>query len=342
MTPITVKPSTLPVPTPPAPATAEAGSIDDLRAALDRCAAMLDHGRPAQGLAILVIALEAARTRRTTEQWRAAVRAARSHAVIPRLHEDPYFGEVFRKVRGRAGDAQSLDYVYGHRTLPPTVTSLGRALFDISTTAPIAVAMRARSRYLSEAIQKLCLQIPIPVVVSVGCGHVRELDDIPADMLDHATIIGLDPDSDAVATVARAHGSRVWAMTASTRHLLTGRATLPPAHLIYAPTLYDQLEDRTAFALTQQLLGALRPGGMLLVPTLTPANTERAYLELVADWWMEYRDDFGMQALGIGAIPPGRRDDFVVSTRTLVSGRVACLEVRAVGGGARHLRLERD
>jgi hypothetical protein len=110
----------------------------------------------------------------------------------------------------------------------------------------------------------------------------------------------------------------------SVRDVLTGKRQLAPAQLIYASGLFDYLEPRAGALLVKRMFGALEPGGSLLVPNLTPANDEIAYLEAIMDWWMVYRTEAEMRQLAASA-HLGRSARVQVSSTS--QGRVAWLRI---------------
>jgi len=250
----------------------------------------------------LALELAAIRSKSDSNAWRYHARKSYVHPIHGRLREDPYIDDAFRKRRGFAGDAATLDFVYGHRSVP-TTTRLGKSLFAVTTAVPIAEAVRERCRHIASRIRETCESGPTPTIVSIACGHMRELHLVPGDLLSAARLIGLDQDPQAIRDLAVLHrGLRLVPMNATIRSLLTGTCQIPKAHLIYASGLYDYLEYRTALQLTQILGRRLYPGGVLLLSNLSPHNEEIAFMEAVMDWWMVYRSVEEMTDLATGAV----------------------------------------
>jgi O-methyltransferase involved in polyketide biosynthesis len=237
------------------------------------------------------------------------------------MMNDPYTAAAFAKTRGYAGDADTLDFVYRHRCAPSQTTPLGRRLFQITTDVPIACAVRARTRYLADLVAETLAASPAATIVSIACGHMRELDGLELSAANRARVYGFDHDATTLVQLTRTYGAAVAARPASVRQLLSRPEIVPTADLIYAAGLFDYLEDRVASLLIRRLRSRLAPGGTLAVTNLTGQNAEIAYMESVMDWWMVYRDDEAVRRLAA--------DEDEVRTRMLVDGRVSCLELQA-------------
>jgi len=288
----------------------------------DDCARGFAGGEIESAMADFVAALAEIRAAASHEHWQRIAAAIVAHPVHALMMNDPYTAAAFGKSRGYAGDASTLDFVYRHRCPPGDTTPLGRRLFQITTDAPIACAVRARTRYLADLVVEQLAISPDATIVSIACGHMRELDGLELAANEGFHLFGFDHDPITVEQLTRAYGARVAAKRASVRHLLSHPDIVPAADLIYAAGLFDYLDDRAASLLIRRLRSRLAPGGTLVVTNLTERNSEVAYMESVMDWWMVYRDDEALRTLS-GA------DRSEMRTRTLVDGRVSCLELQA-------------
>jgi len=288
----------------------------------DACTRGMVRGEIETAMAEFVTALAGMRAAVPPDQWRRIAATIVAHPVHALMMNDPYTAGAFGKGRGYAGDADTLDFVYRHRHPPSDTTPLGRRLFQITTDAPIACAVRARTRYLGDLVAERLTASPSATIVSIACGHMRELDGLEVPVWQQDRIYGFDHDALTLGQLTRTYGAQVAARRASVRHLLSHPDTVPTADLIYASGLFDYLEDRAASLLIRRLRSRLAPGGTLVVTNLTGCNSELAYMEAVMDWWMVYRDDAALRTLA-GA----RASD--VRTRMLAGGRVSCLELKA-------------
>jgi len=290
----------------------------------DGCARGIERGHIEPAMAEFVAALAATRAAAPHELWRRIAATIVADPVHALMMNDPYTAAAFEKTRGYAGDADTLDFVYRHRPAPSQTTPLGRRLFQITTDVPIACAVRARTRYLADLVAETLAASPAATIVSIACGHMRELDGLDLPATNGARIYGFDHDTTTLERLTRTYGTHVAARPASVRQLLSRPEIIPAADLIYAAGLFDYLEDRAASLLIRRLRSRLAPGGTLAVTNLTGQNAEIAYMESVMDWWMVYRDDEAVRRL---AADPDQ--GVQMRTRMLVDGRVSCLELRA-------------
>jgi extracellular factor (EF) 3-hydroxypalmitic acid methyl ester biosynthesis protein len=286
------------------------------------CARGIAGGEIESAMAGFVAALAEIRAAVPHEHWRRIAATIVAHPVHGLMMNDPYTAAAFGKGRGYAGDASTLDFVYRHRCPPSETTPLGRRLFQITTDVPIACAVRARTRYLADLVAEKLAVSPDATIVSIACGHMRELDAMDLPATERAHVYGFDHDPITLEQLTRTYGTQVAAKRASVRHLLSHPDIVPAADLIYAAGLFDYLEDRAASLLIRRLHSRLAPGGTLVVTNLTECNSEVAYMESVMDWWMVYRDEEALRTLS-------RADRSEMRTRMLVGGRVSCLELQA-------------
>ena len=292
----------------------------------DRTKALIDQGDAAAAQTDINLKLGSLRATSSQEEWRSACVLLRQHPVHALLVEDAFIGAAYRKLRGYPGDAAMLDYLYEYPPLDDVAGSaIGRALCRASLNRPIVAAIRTRRDFIAGAIRETMARVSNPIVVSVACGHMRELQCIDASA-SGLTVIGLDQDANTVETLRTLHPTvQLRATAATVRSIVERQIDLPPADLVYASGLYDYLPDRAAIALTIALTRCLRPGGLLLVPNLTPANDEIAYLEAVADWWMIYRTRDDLRVLGNAA--ESSDEGLETSVMDLADGRIACLAI---------------
>ena len=297
-------------------------TVSSIDVACDECVYGIERGEVEFAMNAFVTALADTRTSVSGEEWRRMAATVVAHPAHALMMNDPYTAAAFEKKRGYAGDASTLDFVYRHRAAPPGTARVGERLLQITTDAPIACAVRARTRYLADLVAGVLAISPDATVVSIACGHMRELDMLQHPATSRARIYGFDHDPLTLDELTRAHRGRVAARPASVRQLLAHPDIVPAADLIYAAGLFDYLDERAATLLIQRLQSRLTPDGMLVVTNLTPSNPERAYMEAVMDWWMVYRDEADLKRLADG-LPLDAR------TKALAGGRVSCLELRA-------------
>jgi extracellular factor (EF) 3-hydroxypalmitic acid methyl ester biosynthesis protein len=283
------------------------------------------HPRPA--IEELVALLATLRDSVRLETWRSAVSLARPRLQYGFLHEDPYTQDAYRKPRGYAGDAATLDFVYRYRSAEGA-TSLGQELFAISTDVPMSRAVRTRCIHLSEIITDSLQRHPGATIASIACGYMRELHLVPPGLLHRARVFGVDQDARTVHELTTLYPHlRTTPICLPIRRLVSGEVAIPQADLIYAAGLYDYLDDQVAAKLTACLLRQLRPGGKLVIANLTSQNEERAFMEVVMNWWLVYRDEDQLRRMAEHAIESG--NGTIEEVYSMADGRVSWITLRS-------------
>jgi hypothetical protein len=293
-----------------------------LVAACGRCERGLKNGAVEQSVTEFIAALAALRAHASRAAWRRTVGVVRAQPVHAMLLEDPYIAAAFANSRTGAGaGAATLDFVHRYREAPSSTSASGRRLFRISTDLPVACAVRARTRFIADAISARAAARTGATIVAVGCGYMREMEWLDPWTDATAQVVGIDPDDDAVAHVKRSYGGVVTARRITVKHMLSRLDAVPRADMIYASELVDRLDDRAAATLIRRLRARLATGGVLTIATLTPQNDEMAFMEATMNWWIAGRDQ---HALGRLAGSQG------IDARTcgLMGGRVACLRIQ--------------
>jgi extracellular factor (EF) 3-hydroxypalmitic acid methyl ester biosynthesis protein len=292
---------------------------DALAACYARCHHTLEHDSAAAALDQFIDESWQIRAGGDAADWKHAAMAMHHSAVHRQLLADPYTRDAFTKPRGYPGDADTLDYVYEYRG-PDGADDVGRSLFAVTTSAPIARAVRSRCVELAMLVSS---SDPTAVVVSVGAGHMRELHQVQDP--GRRVFVAIDHDAQTLQRTEALHPScQVVPFKATAREFVSGRIQTPPGDLIYSAGLFDYLRTPSAIAVLGALFQSVKPGGLLVVANLTAANPEIAYMETAMDWWMQYRAESELLALvGKTGIDPS-----LATTHTTYDGRVAWLNVR--------------
>jgi len=221
-------------------------------------------------------------------------KAAREHPLTGYLYQCPFTAHSARRPRGYAGDAQLIDYIYGHRDRTRDVrrsTAIGRRILHANIDRPAPLAVRARRQIVADVLSQVAMRTRRARVLSVACGHARELELIDDALLDRiATFVGFDQDARSLEVAAgyRLGDQCVQAKCASILDLLKD-AQLDGFDLIYSSGLYDYLSDRVCQRLTGNLFERLLPGGTLLLANFLPDLPDAGYMELFMDWSLIYR-----------------------------------------------------
>lgn len=235
--------------------------------------------------------------------WTAAVQALRGHPIHQAILASPISGRAFRKPRGYAGDAVLLDAIYGMGPRARGVSSVGHAVCAVEYESHATRSTRARKARLAREFDRAADRHGLARVLSLACGHLREVECSEAAQNGRLRIVAVDQDADSVGVVAQAYAHwGVAARTGTVGDALKGRFDRSAFHLVYAAGLYDYLEARLATALTLRLFQCVAPGGHLLIPNFTPDFLDIAYLEACQDWHLLYRDETQMREL-LAAVP---------------------------------------
>ena len=247
-------------------------------------------------------ALGHARAVLRTDLWLAFIHQCRQHPVCARLLEDPLTRRSFTKPRGYPGDAELLDLIYARDWRaggagPPT--ALGEVIFRHTVDCQAMAAVRHRRELLAGMIDELSDRRRGAAMLSVGCGHLRELRLSTAMARGEVRrFVGLDQDRASLAVVEQewAEGD-VEAVAGSIEALWDGELRDQRFDFVYTAGLCDYLGEARAQGLTRRMFEMVRPGGRLLVANYHPGVSDVGYLETFMDWRLLYRDDAAMARL---------------------------------------------
>lgn len=264
--------------------------------ALDRAFQDLesDPSNSAQAIADLNTTLERVRQQQDTFGWQATIAECRRHPVCRLIHEDPLTRRAFERPRGYPGDPELLDIIYTRdwRGLMPEPTELGQAVFAHTIDRRVPSAVRARRDLLSRLIGNTCDRKRAPHILSVGCGHLRELLFSPEFLAGRVgRFVGLEQDVQCLEEVARSFpASTIETVPGSLQLLFNGTLAHESFDYIYSAGVFDRIDDSLAQRLTRRLFEMLRPGGRLLVDNFQPGLEDSGYMEAFMDWRIVYRD----------------------------------------------------
>jgi extracellular factor (EF) 3-hydroxypalmitic acid methyl ester biosynthesis protein len=244
------------------------------------------------GMEKFVIGLNAIRQSVTPAEWGAMINDdIAPHPIRPKLHEEPFTRRAYEKPRGYPGDAPMLDLIYGDQ--PPTerLTKFGARLHEWASHEPAFRSVRERRQILASLIDKIAAEHPMPRILSLACGHLREAQRSEAVRAGAiGEFVAADQDTESLALIEREQSKhRVKPVAMAIRRFLAAPTALGSFDLVYAAGLYDYLEARVATALTKAMFTALRPGGTLLVANFAPELRDIGYMEAIMDWNLIYR-----------------------------------------------------
>jgi hypothetical protein len=223
------------------------------------------------------------------------------HPLCKVFHDDPFTRRSFEKPRGYAGDAVLLDMIYRHPHADlDGAPELGRRIGQFCIDQPACQAVRSRRALLARTLDDMAARRNMPKVLSVACGHLREIElSDAAQSRALGAYVALDQDPASLEEVRQAYASLgVTAMEASVRDLIKGTVfDRSSFDLVYAAGLYDYLEDRVAALLTRRLFALLSAGGELLVSNFLPGIIDQGYMESFMGWFLIYRHPYELAAV---------------------------------------------
>ncbi|WP_422646695.1 class I SAM-dependent methyltransferase [Agrobacterium tumefaciens] len=260
-----------------------------------------ENGLPAKEIIHFTAgALHGLRNKIHSSVWAELIGVVQNHAVSDYFLEDPFTRWSFEKPRGYSGDAQLLDFIYGHDSIAGLVrnaTPLGAALYDYTKDASSSVAVRERrdllTRFVDEAADRHGGDAEI---LTIASGHLREANNSVA--LKERRIkrwVALDQDPLSVGAVMRDfQGTCIEAIDGSVRDIVLRSQELGSFDLVYAAGLYDYLNDKVAIKLTKRCMEMLKPGGMFLFANFSEDIVVDGYMETFMNWALLLRSKADM------------------------------------------------
>jgi len=248
----------------------------------------------------LIIRLGDLRARLQPQTWIELTGLARSHEVAKRFMQDPFTRHSREKPRGYSGDAQLLDYIYGHPSIGDEVAQaspMGRQLFAYTSNSPSPAAVRERRDLLATEVDRVAEARGADTeVLAIAAGHLREAHLSKA--LSNGDIkrwVALDQDPLSIGAMTKEFaGTPVDPLDGSVRGILKNLYSLGTFDLVYAAGLYDYLPRSIAIKLTKKCVGMLKPGGTFLFANFTRDVQDIGYMETFMDWLLLLRDETDM------------------------------------------------
>lgn len=222
--------------------------------------------------------------------WRELIPLIQDHPVSDYFLQDPFTNWSFEKPRGYSGDAQLLDFIYGHESVADKIAAaspIGAALYDYTKDASSSVAVRERRDILTRYVDQITLERgPETEILTIAAGHLREANRSQALAKGHIKRwVALDQDPLSIGSISRDfHGTCVEAIDGSVKGILARKHDLGTFDFVYAAGLYDYLVDKVAIKLTQRCLEMLKPGGTFLFANFAEEIGVDGYMESFMNW----------------------------------------------------------
>jgi SAM-dependent methyltransferase len=168
-------------------------------------------------------------------------------------------------------------------TLPDVLRLFECSLTDASTDH-LRDHLRYRREFAAKTVDAVAaVRGPGIRVVSIAAEHLREAELSDAAHAGAAEFVAIDQDPESLAVIRRTMESiKVETIEGSVRQILPGKPRIPDADLVYALRLFDYLPQPVAQRLTQLMLAAVRPGGVLLILNFLPGIADIGWMK--ASW----------------------------------------------------------
>jgi len=236
------------------------------------------------------------------------------------LMKAPFFHRTRHKPLGYPGDYQVMQYIYEQQFEGATL--FGKALHHAAIQTSGARAVRERKEVVKGRIRSLlashdesCRPLRI---ASIAAGPAQEIfeilrDDEPPGGAIEIVLFEQDPQALAfaqgrIAAHAERWGSslRMTYLHDSIKRLLTDQTTLAefgPFDMLFCAGLFDYLRPASASRLIRHFYSTLAPGGSAHVGNMTPINPCIWFLEQHLEWYLLYRTEEQLLALGRRGAP---------------------------------------
>lgn len=263
---------------------------------LDEAVKFVRDGDVLSGMELLKDGLDRTRDSSNSEEWRGVCSAVQSHEIGDIALLDPYTKRARYKPRKYAGDAPTLDYIFGdgpHHQNPPIENATGIKLNAFTTTLQPALAVLHRRELLEKEIVRNIKIFDNSTILSLACGHLRELDNI-SEILDGVSsnpmMIAIDQDTASI-DIARKITSPIelTCYEAGIMDYIADRIYCYRPTLAYAAGIFDYLPMDIAKRLAIKMLSDLRSGGTLILTSFLDTTKGIGYMEAVMDWFLIYR-----------------------------------------------------
>lgn len=230
----------------------------------------------------------------SNELWRVAGTILRVGALQNQARQKP---------RGYAGDFEML-----HRICDHWVCShpLGRSFdrFFQSQAAPQAVRNRTKivADQMAHAVREAIARgVEVVRIASVGSGPAIDIEQglqqLDRTQRERVEVVLLDMDPESLEFAVR-RLSRLLSADQLHPHrenlfrlprIRRVQQLLCRASFITCTGLFDYLDEESAITMLSCFYESLAPGGQTIVFNFSPANSSRAYMEWIGNWYLTYR-----------------------------------------------------
>jgi SAM-dependent methyltransferase len=272
---------------------------------------------PAQIHGLLGANLHSLRAKSSPALWQHLIPLAQNHPIASYFLEDPFTRWSFVKPRGYSGDAQLIDFIYGHPSLDAEIaksTPTGLALYEVNRNSSASIAVRERRDLLTRHVDEIASSRGAETeILTVAAGHLREANRSVA--LEERRIkrwVALDQDPMSIGSIRNDFaGTCIEAVDGSVRSLLTNAHDLGTFDFVYAAGLYDYLNDKVSIKLTKKCLEMLKPNGVFMFANFSEDIIADGYMETFMNWALLLRTEEDMWRIMRSSAAEGAFDCYV-------------------------------
>ena len=263
---------------------------------LDVSLGQITTGEIDSGLSALMTGLWELRQGSTLDQWHHLIREGRQHPLCKVLLQDPMTEWAFTRPRGYPGDAVLLDHTYElgnvvSRRLE-NATALGKNIYRWLVTFSGIIGLKERRRYIATLLDETAETRTHANVLSIACGHGRELDLCTAIRSERLHFTGLDQDEESLQTLNRDYDCpHVSTEVRTVKELLQDQSKYAGFDLVYSMGLFDYLPDNLAQVFLNAMMSMAKPGGRVVIANGLKGVLDTGYIEMFMDWHLIYRTE---------------------------------------------------
>lgn len=229
------------------------------------------------------------------DQWKALCQYLYRHRIARYIFSDPYTLRSFQKPWKYPGDALLLDYIYKLNPVSDiTSVPIVRYIHEFCINSQASRAVRYRASVISNYIDSVNLRSHNTQILSVACGHMRELTSLKSVGIKPIhQFIAVDHEDRCYQTVVKDNpGLQNFKFYhTNVLDMIRSKEAFPKIgyDFIYSAGLFDYLSDKISFKLIQTLVDSLRKDGVLLVTNFKPNIPDIGYMESYMDWYLIFR-----------------------------------------------------
>jgi SAM-dependent methyltransferase len=210
--------------------------------------------------------------------------------------QSPFIRRAQDWPRGYPGDFETIEYLCNAMN-QASEGSLGHALEDLALRGPITGQHRNKVAFQAEAILSACNRKNGGArILSIGCGGCRDIRSIAVQLLQtNAEFVLCDLDYEALDFALHALGplaERCTYLNATIPRVFRKLVPYGPFDLAIAGGVFDYLPDRWVTLSARNIWHTLlAPQGELIFTNIKRGNPFRVWLEYLANWDLQERDE---------------------------------------------------